>query len=299
MLGVPAKGPRYDGLERVCAPGRATRSADWPWICRRPMPGAHMSRRSPHGSGRPAAVPDASNRRSGSPNRGPPKTRTVPLTKPIRVLSSGIDSLYVSFRGEPKSEALDALRRLKGEATESGQPQVLQLPGATKALVQPTGWGRYRFWLRSDGFDVFLGSGRGLPTTYARLLSSFIHEVGPTSALAEVNLFVNGPVLAEIKQMRCSRVDIYADFQGWVPRSDDYQRFVVRSRKNTGTQRSTTTAAASLASPLAGTRWWPGFTTRASRLRDRVRTGCVRSGVTDWIPRNRCGVLSFSSAGRC
>lgn len=33
--------------------------------------------------------------------------------------------------------------------------------------------------------------------------------------------------------MRCSRVDLYTDFQGWVPRSDDYQRFVVRSRKNT------------------------------------------------------------------
>jgi hypothetical protein len=44
---------------------------------------------------------------------------------------------------------------------------------------------------------------------------------------------VHGPVLAAIHEVRCSRVDVYADFQGWVPRSDDYQRFVVRSRKNT------------------------------------------------------------------
>ncbi|HEX2681686.1 MAG TPA: hypothetical protein VHQ03_10375, partial [Candidatus Dormibacteraeota bacterium] len=27
--------------------------------------------------------------------------------------------------------------------------------------------------------------------------------------------------------------DIYVDFQGWVPKPDDYQRFVARSRKNT------------------------------------------------------------------
>jgi hypothetical protein len=89
------------------------------------------------------------------------------------------------------------------------------------------------YWLRCDGFDVFLGSGSGLPAAYARLLSPFIHEVGPTSALAEASLFVNGPVLAEMEEVRCSRVDIYADFQGWVPSSDDYERFVVRSRQNT------------------------------------------------------------------
>ncbi len=31
----------------------------------------------------------------------------------------------------------------------------------------------------------------------------------------------------------CSRVDIYADFQGWVPRPHDYDSFVTRSRRNT------------------------------------------------------------------
>lgn len=180
--------------------------------------------------GEPAADPCS---RSGSPNRGPPKAIGAPLTNSITVLSSGIDSLYVSFRGAPNPSVLETLRPLQTEARESGQPQVLRLAGATKALVQPSGWGRYRYWLRCDGFDAFLGSGSGLPSVYVRLLSSFIHEVGPTSALAEVNLFVNGPLLAEMDEVRCSRVDIYADFQGWVPRSDDHQHFVGRSRKNT------------------------------------------------------------------
>lgn len=157
----------------------------------------------------------------------------MPLTNSIKVLCSGIDSLYVSFRGEPDSAVLDALGQLKAKARDSGQPQVLQLPGTTKALVQPSGWGRYRYWLRCDGFDAFIGAGGGLPAVYVRLLSAFIHEVGPTSALAEASLFVSGPVLVEIDETRSSRADIYSDFQGWVPRPDDYQRFVVRSRKNT------------------------------------------------------------------
>jgi hypothetical protein len=149
------------------------------------------------------------------------------------VLCSGIDSLYVSFRGEPNAVVLEALGEAKAHARETGQAQLLQLPGTNKALMQPSGWGRYRYWLRCDGFDAFIGAGSGLPAVYMRLLSSLIHEVGPTSALAEVNLFVNGPVLAVTDEVLCSRVDIYVDFQGWVPSADDYQRFVVRSRKNT------------------------------------------------------------------
>ena len=293
MLGGPARGCKGDGLERVRAPGRATRSATWTWIGRRPTPGAHRSRRSPHGSGGPAAVPDVSTWRSGCPNRGPPKARTAPLTSSITVLSSGIDSLYVPFRGKPNPMVLDALRKLKAEARETGQPQVLQLPGAAKALVQPSGWGRYRYWLRCDGFDAFLGSSSGLPAAYARLLSSFIHEVGPTSALAEVNLFVNGPVLAEVEGLRCSRVDIYSDFQGWVPRSGDYQRFVVRSRKNTWH-----TAVHHDGRSFTGFTF--GRDAMVARLYDKSLE-ITRSGK-DWMREvwgDRCGVLSSRSAGRC
>ena len=149
------------------------------------------------------------------------------------MLCTGIDSLYVSFRGDLRSEVAGVLEGLKEKAQEEGQPEVLDLPGTTKALVLASGWGRYRYRLRCDGFDVFFGSGTGLPTVYVRLLSSLIHEVGPANALAEVNLFINGPLIAVVDEIRCSRVDMYTDFQGWEPRPEDYQRFVVRSWKNT------------------------------------------------------------------
>jgi hypothetical protein len=149
------------------------------------------------------------------------------------VLSSGVDSLYVSFRGELRPEVGDLLAELKELAREGGQGQPLQLSGARKAVVQPGGWGRFRYWLRCDGFDAFLGSGDSLPAVYVQVRSSLLHEVGPENALTEVGLFVDGPLLRDIDTVCCSRVDIYSDFQGWIPQPADYARFVVRSRKNT------------------------------------------------------------------
>lgn len=99
-------------------------------------------------------------------------------------------------------------------------------------MVQPSGWGSYRYWLRCGDFDVFLGRGQSLPAVYARIASEFIHEVGPTRALADLKSFV-GALLDQVDDTICSRLDIYADFQGWVPRSEDYHRFITRSRRNT------------------------------------------------------------------
>jgi hypothetical protein len=148
------------------------------------------------------------------------------------VLAAGIDSLYVSFKGEVDAAWLDGVELLKAKAQEAGQPQPLQLADGRKALVHPSGWSSYRYWLRCGDFDVFLGRGQSLPSAYARIASEFIHEVGPIRALADLKSFV-GAVLEQVDETICSRVDIYADFQGWVPVSEDYHRFVTRSRGNT------------------------------------------------------------------
>jgi hypothetical protein len=147
------------------------------------------------------------------------------------VLAAGVDSLYVSFKGEVDAARLDAIELLKVRAQETGQPHVLSADDR-KAVVQPSGWGSYRYWLRCGDFDVFLGRGQSLPAAYTRVASEFIHEVGPIRALAELKSFVMA-LLDQVDDTICSRVDIYIDFQGWVPRSDDYDRFITRSRRNT------------------------------------------------------------------
>jgi hypothetical protein len=171
--------------------------------------------------------------RSGSPNRGSPKNKGEALTSPVAVLASGVDSLYVSFKGEVGAERLDDLELLKVRAQETGQTQVIDWAHDRKTLVQPSGWGSYRYWLRCGDFDVFVGRGRSLPAVYARIASEFIHEVGPVGALADLSAFVGTLLLAKPDQAVCSRVDVYTDFQGWVPRSEDYDCFITRSRRNT------------------------------------------------------------------
>jgi hypothetical protein len=170
--------------------------------------------------------------RSASPNRGPPKNRDKALTSSVRVLAAGIDSLYVSFKSETDAARLDGIEFLKVRAQETGQPQLFPPVDDRKTLVQPSGWGSYRYWLRCGDFDVFLGRGQSLPAAYARITSEFIHEVGPVRALADLKSFI-GALLDQVDGTICSRADIYADFQGWVPVSEDYHRFVIRSRRNT------------------------------------------------------------------
>lgn len=171
--------------------------------------------------------------RSESPNRGPPKNRDEALTSSVSVLAAGIDSLYISFKGEVGAERLDGIERLKVIAQETGQPQLLIAPDDRRALVQPSGWGSYRYWLRCGDFDVFVGRARSVPAVYVRIASEFIHEVGPLSALVELKSFVGSLLVDQADDAVCSRADVYADFQGWVPRSEDYDRFIARSRRNT------------------------------------------------------------------
>jgi len=71
-----------------------------------------------------------------------------------------------------------------------------------------------------------------MPAVYARIASEFIHEVGPLKALDDLRSFV-GALLDQAGETTCSRVDINADFQGWVPGSEDYHHFITRSRRNT------------------------------------------------------------------
>jgi hypothetical protein len=67
---------------------------------------------------------------------------------------------------------------------------------------------------------------------YARIASEFIHEVGPSNALTNLQSFVGTLLVGEADRMVCSRVDVYADFQGWMPRSEDYDCFITRSKRN-------------------------------------------------------------------
>jgi hypothetical protein len=199
----------------------------------RTWPSASLARHAPYSSRR---EPEAKLRLDGGgpgPLTEDRQNRDEALTSSVTVLAAGIDSIYVSFKGEVDAARLDGIELLKARAQETGQPQLDPSVVGRKALVQASGWGSYRYWLRCGDFDVFVGRGRSLPAIYARIASEFIHEVGPLSALAGLKSFVATLLLGQTDETICSRVDFYADFQGWVPRSEDYDCFVTRSRRNT------------------------------------------------------------------
>src|SRR5665213_1652532 len=117
----------------------------------------------------------------------PPTRGEAAKCRPGARYAACIDSLYVSF---VDAAWLDGIEFLKVRAQGTGQPQLVSSAHERKALVQPSGWGSYRYWLRCGDFDVFVGRGRSLPAVYARIASEFIHEVGPLSALASLKSFV-------------------------------------------------------------------------------------------------------------
>jgi hypothetical protein len=97
-----------------------------------------------------------------------------------------------------------------------------------------------------------------MPAVYARIASEFIHEPGPHRALADFRSFV-GTLLDQADETICSRVDIYLTFQGWVPGSEDYHLFIIRSRRNTSLIAvHHTTVRESRGSRSDATQWWQG-----------------------------------------
>jgi hypothetical protein len=150
----------------------------------------------------------------------------------VRVLASGIDSLYLSFRGRVPVGRLEALEALRDAAQRDGAPVPIALPGRD-VVVRPHGWGHYRYWVHCSVFEVFVARGDKLPAAYVQLRSHYLHAVDVHEAVANAEAFVRGWIADGVEPPTVSRMDLYADFQGWLPVEDDYRRFVTRGRKST------------------------------------------------------------------
>ena len=145
---------------------------------------------------------------------------------PLRLLSSGIDSLYLSVHGaliDGLMVWLHAMREMCGSedtafdfAAEEGS-----------FLLRTHGWRGYPYWMSSPRFELMVGNRAPFPAVYVQLHSAFLHTLGAETAVIEVehtlrHLFAKGWRLVP------SRLDVYADVQGWQPRAEDFERFVCR-----------------------------------------------------------------------
>jgi hypothetical protein len=148
----------------------------------------------------------------------------------LRAVSSGIDSIYVSAKGYLR----DGLIKLLDDArlAADGETCALQFDAAERNfLLVPYGWRGYRFWLKSLGYDLMIGTSTHFPPAYVQIRSSFIHSVGVESALVDVVDCLRRFVLAGPFTLGAARVDVYVDLQGWSPCVSDYSRFVKRAQR--------------------------------------------------------------------
>jgi hypothetical protein len=167
----------------------------------------------------------------------------------VRVIAAGIDSLYASARGTVHPDHLATALERRTAAAEAGEPAMWSLDAIEETfLVRPHGTRCFPVWATSGAMDVWLGDRQPFPAVHLRLFSRFIHRVGIEQAVAraerlvtalvppravkvphasvlrpEVEAAPTGPLLTT------SRVDVYADTQGWEPRREDYSRFVSRA----------------------------------------------------------------------
>lgn len=204
----------------------------------------------------------------------------LPLTEELRVLATGVDSLYLSFRAQLAPELLDRLEELRTEAQEGGDPAPITFENGRAGAVEPHGSGRYRFWIRCGDFDVLISRSDKLPPVYAKLSSLCLHELGGENALATVEAFVLACLTVSSVPAECSRIDLYCDFQGWVPNPEDFADFVSRARR-------TTTHMRALDGHFSG-RAFTGFQFGrdqvVARLYDKTREA-AESGKSAWLPQ--------------
>jgi hypothetical protein len=74
---------------------------------------------------------------------------------------------------------------------------------------------------------IGFSTSRHLPTVRVQPRSEFLHAVGPEAAVATLREVLE-PELGQLR-LWINRVDLFADWQGWVLSLDDAQRFVCRA----------------------------------------------------------------------
>ncbi len=148
----------------------------------------------------------------------------------LTAVSSGVDSLYVAVHSELKGGVAEALTNARSLGGDDLVPFDMG-EDVGSYLLRPHGWRRYPFWLSSPRYELMLGCPHPFPVAYTQLHSAFIHTVGIAEAVAAVERALRHFVVAP--RLTASRMDVYADTQGWTPPADA-DRFVCRARRGTG-----------------------------------------------------------------
>src|SRR5262245_27898073 len=136
----------------------------------------------------------------------------------MKVLSTGIDTLNLAANGVVRPDVWEVLTEVQQRARLEEESQPVEFPITAQAfLVKPHGLRGHAFWLTSPDFELILGRSEKFPPVLVQLHSAYMHSVGIDRALDMMEALLRHEVFAGAYRLNVSRIDVYADFQGWEP----------------------------------------------------------------------------------
>ena len=148
----------------------------------------------------------------------------------IRVLASGIDSLYASVRGELVEGLLMLLAELRRSIPDSEIPLSLS-GGDPDLLLRRFGWRNYPFRFSSSKYELFVGAPDPFPPVYLQLHAEHIHTVGVEAAVHDAETMLVRDLFPRGCRPLVSRADVFVDEQGWMPEQSDFTHFCCRAMR--------------------------------------------------------------------
>lgn len=153
----------------------------------------------------------------------------------LAVLASGVDSLYVSAKGTVRPPLWPVLELVKGVAQDAGEAEMFEWPTTGRRMaVKPHGVRTYGYWLTSPDFELMLSTNERFPPAMVQLHSAFLHSVGVDAAIDAAASVLAEDVFAWPPELNVSRIDLYADVQGWDLELGHLPRFVSLGRARRG-----------------------------------------------------------------
>jgi hypothetical protein len=149
-------------------------------------------------------------------------------------LASGVDALYMSGQGDVSLSLLEDLATARAAAEVTDEPVLLGL-GDLSFVVKPRSLGRYRYWLQHEFGQIGVSDKTDLPPLRMQPKAEYLHAVGPAAAVSTFRDVAHS--FTRELRLSASRVDVFADLQGWNLHADDRHCFVTRAtRRNTHEQ---------------------------------------------------------------
>ena len=151
----------------------------------------------------------------------------APSPRPVVELLSGVDALYLSGRASLPGVLLGRLEVAREEAVRANEARPFEL-GGIEFQIRPYGWRMYRYCLDHPFGRVGLTTSNSLPAIRVQPRTEFMQGSGPRPVVEWYRDLLEsecGAVLFSV-----TRLDLFADFQGWDLDGDMRREFVCRAK---------------------------------------------------------------------